>query len=156
MFSGIDLLETIIRNENIASDIYTIIGEKIEDEKIKEEILGLSKDEERHRKIYTAILEKFKKKENISISDENQSYIDIILRENLFSNKNLDRLELEKMISKYGIWEITERIERDAIFYILELQEFFPDLVTDEIKVILREERKHLAKVIGFKRNASR
>jgi len=46
---------------------------------------------------------------------------------------------------------LAEKLERDAILYVLELQELYPNLAPDEISIILKEERKHLRLVFTKK-----
>ena len=46
------------------------------------------------------------------------------------------------------ILDIAERAERDAILFVSELQKMYPDMATDEMGIILNEERKHLKMVL--------
>ncbi|HQP47022.1 MAG TPA: hypothetical protein PKV59_09485, partial [Flexilinea sp.] len=50
--------------------------------------------------------------------------------------------------SKEDIFDIAERIERDSVLFTQEMIDLFPDLDPADFKVVLQEEKKHLAMVL--------
>ena len=50
--------------------------------------------------------------------------------------------------SKEDIFDIAERIERDSVMFTQEMIDLFPDLDPADFKVVLQEEKKHLAMVL--------
>ncbi len=146
---GESILQTLALNEQKAAELYRIFADKSEGE-VKDLFLELLTDEQRHEKIYRALLDKHRKI-HTTIPEEEAQYIELMLRNNLFKKDRLTSDEADELLKKMTPLEIAEKIEVDGILYGSELQRLFPDFAADEISMILGEERKHLRKVFTIK-----
>lgn len=156
-WSGDKLLSTIILNERKANELYRYFAEESKDSKEETLFLELAQDEQRHESIYEEIRQKYNKVLNIAnLDDEYADYLDIMLINNIFSGDLTIDEEIRRLLKKHTFLEAAEKIETDAILYILELQKLYPELAINEIDTILREERKHLNKVFTLKIQAGR
>lgn len=151
IWDGKVLLETIIMNEEKSAQIYTYISDNLEAKEEKELFISLSADEDRHAKIYEALRRQFSKKSEVEISQEDADYIELVISNNIFSQDGDYREEVRRFLEKTDIFTLAEKMERDAIIYILELQDLYPNLAREELDTILKEERKHLRLVFTKK-----
>jgi rubrerythrin len=151
IWNGNVLLDTIIQNEEKSVELYQYIASTLKDEDQKELFLSLSNDEERHAKIYKAIKRKFSEKSEIEIAEEDRDYLELMILNNIFSNGKDHMAEIKKLLETMDPYDLAEKLERDAILYVLELQELYPNLAPEEISIILKEERKHLRLVFTKK-----
>lgn len=151
IWNGNVLLDTIIQNEEKSVELYQYIASTLKDEDQKELFISLSNDEERHAKIYNAIKKKFIENSEINIAEEDRAYLELMILNNIFSNGKDHMTEIKKLLETMDPYDLAEKLERDAILYVLELQELYPNLAPDEISIILKEERKHLRLVFTKK-----
>lgn len=151
IWNGNVLLDTIIQNEEKSVELYQYIASTLKDEDQKELFISLSNDEERHAKIYNAIKKKFIENSEINIAEEDRAYLELMILNNIFSNGKDHMAEIKKLLETMDPYDLAEKLERDAILYVLELQELYPNLAPDEISIILKEERKHLRLVFTKK-----
>lgn len=151
IWNGNVLLDTIIQNEEKSVELYQYIASTLKDEDQKELFISLSNDEERHAKIYNAIKRKFVENREIKIAEEDRAYLELLIVNNIFSNGKDHMAEIKKLLESMDPYDLAEKLERDAILYVLELQELYPNLAPDEISIILKEERKHLRLVFTKK-----
>ena len=151
IWNGNVLLDTIIQNEEKSVELYQYIASTLKDEDQKELFISLSNDEERHAKIYNAIKMKFSESSEIKIAEEDMDYLELMILNNIFSNGKDHMAEIKKLLEKMDPYDLAEKLERDAILYVLELQDLYPNLAPDEISIILKEERKHLRLVFTKK-----
>ena len=152
-WNGTNLLKTIAENEKSATNLYralaneTRIGEKFFEQ--------LANDEERHEKIYNALLSRFEKNIEIEIEIEEgeAEYVDLLIESNsLFDEELINKART--LFTKSQIFDIAEKAERDAVLFVTELQKLYPDMATEEIAIILNEEKKHLKKVLERKKES--
>jgi len=151
IWNGNVLLDTIIQNEEKSVELYQYIASTLKDEDQKELFISLSNDEERHAKIYNAIKRKFSESSEIKIAEEDMDYLELMILNNIFSNGKDHMAEIKKLLATMNPYDLAEKLERDAILYVLELQDLYPNLAPDEISIILKEERKHLRLVFTKK-----
>ena len=151
IWNGNVLLDTIIQNEEKSVELYQYIASTLKDEDQKELFLSLSNDEERHAKIYNAIKRKFSENSEIKIAEEDRDYLELMILNNIFSKGKDHMAEIKKLLETMDPYDLAEKLERDAILYVLELQELYPNLAPEEISIILKEERKHLRLVFTKK-----
>lgn len=150
-WNGSHLLKTIAENEAAATKLYRAIGKEA---RIGEQFFEqLAQDEERHEKIYNKLFEEFSKTMDIEIEKEDAEYVDLLVESNvLFDDELVEKAK--KIFTKSQIFDIAERAERDAILFVTELQRLYPDLAKEEMAIILKEEQKHLKKVLERKRES--
>ena len=80
--------------------------------------------------------------------EKDQNYVDLLLNRNVFADvpETSDLANFD--FSKASSLHLAEKIERDEIFYILELKDLFPEKVMQRLELILDQEREHLKSVI--------
>lgn len=150
-WNGTNLLKTIAENEKSATNLYraiaeeTRIGEKFFDD--------LANDEERHERIYNALLKRFEKNIEIEIEESDAEYVDMLVESNTLFDEELVE-KARKVFTKSQIFDIAEKAERDAVLFVTELQRLYPDMATEEISIILNEEKRHLKKVLERKKES--
>ncbi|HHZ01510.1 MAG TPA: hypothetical protein GX396_01040 [Tissierellia bacterium] len=151
-WNGRNLIKTIAENEKAATKLYRAIAAEA---RIGEQFFELlAKDEERHEKIYNALLEKFTKSNmDLELEESDAEYVDILIENNtLFDDELIEKAK--KIFTKSQIFDIAERAERDAVLFVTELQRLYPDLAKEEMEIILKEEKAHLKKVLERKRDS--
>ncbi|WMJ78874.1 MULTISPECIES: ferritin family protein [unclassified Sedimentibacter] len=150
-WNGTNLLKTIAENEKSAANLYRAIANEARiGEKFFEQ---LASDEERHEKIYNALLNKFQENIEIEIEQSDAEYVDMLIESNsLFDEELIENAR--KIYTKSQIFDIAEKAERDAVLFVSELQRLYPDMASDEVAIILNEERKHLKKVLERKKES--
>ncbi|HBD63175.1 MAG TPA: hypothetical protein DC038_01940 [Clostridiales bacterium] len=150
-WNGVNLLKTIAENEKSATRLYKAIDAEARiGEKFFEQ---LAEDEERHEKIYNALLAKFEKEVEIEIEQSEAEYLDLLIESNsLFDEELIEKAR--KVFTKSQIFDIAEKAERDAVLFVTELQKLYPDLAKEEMAIILNEEKKHLKKILERKRES--
>lgn len=147
-WDGTKLLKSISENESSAANLYRAIAGEI---RIGEQFFEkLAQDEERHKKIYDALLIKYSKNIELELEENDAEYMDLLIKNNvLFDEKLIDKAK--NVFTKSQIFDIAERAERDAVLFVTELQRLYPDLAKDEMSIILNEEKKHLKMILERK-----
>lgn len=150
-WNGKNLLKTIAENETSATKLYRAIASEA---RIGEQFFEmLAKDEERHEKIYNALLREFSEKMDLELEQADAEYIDLLVESNvLFDDELIENAK--KIFTKAQIFDIAERAERDAVLFVTELQRLYPDLAKEEMAIILKEEQAHLKKVLERKKES--
>lgn len=150
-WNGINLLKTIAENEKSATNLYRAIANEARiGEKFFEQ---LANDEERHEQIYNSLLKRFEKNTEVEIEESEAEYVDLLIESNSLFDEELIN-QAKNVFTKSQIFDIAEKAERDAVLFVTELQKLYPDMATEEISVILNEEKKHLKKVLERKRES--
>ena len=152
-WNGRQLLKTIAENEAATTKLYrAIAGEARIGEKFFE---LLAQDEERHEMIYKALLKKYEEAMDLDLEldEADAEYMDILVESNVVFTDELVE-QAQKMFTKAQVFEIAEKAERDAVLFVSELQRLYPDLAKDEMAIILKEEQKHLKKILQRKRES--
>lgn len=111
----------------------------------------LAKDEDRHFEIYTNLLKKHEGTRDLSVevTEEQEKYLKLLVDNNML--KDADKLlqKVAKITDKDEIFELAERAERDSVLFVEELITLFPGLQPADFKVVLKEEKDHLAQVLS-------
>lgn len=145
------LLDTIILNEEKSAALYRHIVKRLDRSADQAFFEELAADEDRHAKIYEAIRNKFRGTLLEDVEEGDEGYVHLLIRTNLFSRSQIGEEEMDSLLAKMDRYDLAEKMERDAIFYVLELQDLYPSIASEEIRLILKEERKHLQKVFAKK-----
>lgn len=150
-WNGRNLLKTIAENEAAATRLYKAIASEA---RIGEKFFEiLAQDEERHAKIYTALLDKYTEEMDIDIEQSDAEYVDLLIDSNvLFDDELIEKAK--KIFAKPQIFDLAERAERDAVLFVTELQRLYPDLAKEEMEIVLNEEKSHLKKVLERKKES--
>lgn len=141
-FDGAQMLSTFVKMEEEVSDYYSNLAERSEDKKSKELFERLAHEEEKHRKMYKRLLEVHGENMVREFSEEEIEYTKSLIEENI-SDKQLGD---KSMILREAL-DIAEKMERDGILFVYQMMEMYPDIAQKEMKLILKEEKKHLRTV---------
>lgn len=141
-FDGKQILSTFVKMEEEVSKYYVELAENAPDEKSKALFSRLSLEEEKHHKMYKALLEKHGGEMNREFSDEEVEYTEALIAENL-----LDKHSFDIEIKFKDSLELAENMERDGILFVYQMISMYPDIAQKEMKVIINEEKHHLLMV---------
>lgn len=150
-FDGIRLFKTLVLNENKVAEFYRTLASEMKEGKGKKLFERMASEEERHEKIYTALLNKLPDGGKVTLSQEDVDYIDILIKSNMFDDAEDSVSKVRGKYAKDDALTLAEKIERDGIIFVNELIRLYPNVAPDEIKVVLSEERKHLKSVLDAK-----
>ncbi len=150
-WNGRDLLKVIAENEAATTKLYRAIASEA---RIGEKFFELlAEDEERHEKIYNALLKKHSEAMDIELEESDAEYMDLLVESNVvFTDELVEKAK--KIYTKSQIFDIAERAERDAVLFVTELQRLYPDLAKEEMAIILKEEQAHLKQILKRKRES--
>ncbi len=148
-FSAEKLLQVLVRNEAKVAELYTNLAAQMEVGKGANLFQLLAEDEKRHEKIYAALLERLPDEGKAEVTEEDMAYLESLMENDMFADAEQSMEKIKGKFTKDEALEIAEKVERDGIMYIYEMQTLFPDLAPKEMKKILNEERKHLQAVLS-------
>ena len=148
-FSANKLLQVLVRNEAKVAELYTNLAEQMEVGKGANLFQLLAEDEKRHEKIYSELLNRLPDENTAEISEEEVAYLNTLMENDMFADAEKSLQHIKGKYSKDDALAIAEKVERDGIMYIYEMQTLFPDLAPKEMKKILNEERRHLQAVLN-------
>lgn len=141
-YDGKKLINTIIMTEEKVAELYRSLAEKVNDQTAKNVFLGLAKDEDKHKSMYTNILAKIPNDGRIELTEDEIEYTELIIDTSIFVNA-----EVKSRYLKSDALIVAEKIEKDSILFYTQMKKLFPDVAKEEIEIILKEEKKHLKKV---------
>ncbi len=138
-FDGGQILSTFVKMEQEVAKYYKDLAENASDERSKALLNRLSLEEENHEKIYQAILNKYGGAMEREFSNDEVVYVQSLIEQNVSAKHRFDK----KMKIKDAL-DLAEQMERDGILFVHQMMEMYPDIAQDEMKIILKEEKKHL------------
>ncbi len=150
-WDGEKLLKTIILNEQRVAEFYRNIAAKADKGELFFE--KLAQDEERHEQSYTALVKQMEGKTVLNLEQEEAEYMDLLLQFNITDSFDEILADSGKLLGRNQIYDLAERVERDAVFFVTELIRLYPDLAPEQMEIILREEKKHLAMILERQRD---
>ncbi|MDW7678373.1 MAG: ferritin family protein [Bacillota bacterium] len=148
-FSASKLLQVLVRNEAKVAELYTNLAGQMEVGKGANLFQLLAEDEKRHEKIYSELLNRLPENGTKEVTEEDLAYLESLMENDMFADADKSLEKIKGKYTKDEALEIAEKVERDGIMYIYEMQTLFPDLAPKEMKKILNEERRHLQAVLN-------
>lgn len=152
-WDGSRLLNTIILNEQKVAEFYRAIASNADPTGSALFFEKLAQDEERHESIYKALLEQMEGKTMLELEEDDAEYMDLLLRFNITDSFDEILKDSEKIKGRTQIYDLAERVERDAVFFVSELMRLYPDLAPEQMGIILKEEKKHLQMILQRQRD---
>ncbi|MBN2287008.1 MAG: ferritin family protein [Tissierellales bacterium] len=141
-FDGKQILSTFVKMEEGVAKYYAELAEVAPDEKSKALFLRLSLEEEKHQKMYAALLDKHAGEMDREFSEEEIEYTQSLIDENLTGKHSFDKnMKLKDSL------ELAEKMEKDGILFVHQMMSMYPDIAEKEMKIVLKEEKKHLQMV---------
>ena len=147
-WNGEKLLNTIIYNEKKLAEFYRQIASTADEGKGALFFEKLAQDEERHESIYTALLKQFEGRSVIELEEDDAAYMDLLLQFNLVDSFDEILKDSKRIWGRTQIYDLAERVERDAVYFVTELMRLYPDLAPEQMNTILKEEKKHLQMIL--------
>lgn len=141
-FDGAQILSTFVKMEENVSQYYSNLAEQAEDKKSKQLFERLALEEDKHQHMYRRLLEVHGENMVREFSDEEIEYTKSLIEENI-GEKQLD----DKSMILRDALEVAEKMEKDGILFVYQMMEMYPDIAQKEMKIILKEEKKHLRMV---------
>jgi rubrerythrin len=141
-FDGKQILSTFVKMEEEVAKYYAELAENAPDEKSKALFTRLSLEEEKHQKMYAALLDKHGGEMNREFSEEEVEYAKSLIEENITAKHVFDKdMKLKDSL------ELAERMEKDGILFVHQMISMYPDIAQKEMQVVLKEEKRHLQMV---------
>jgi len=145
-FDGERLLKALVQMEQEVSKYYTEMANSITDERSKSIFTRLSDEENRHEKMYNALLEKYNGNMKKEFSEDDIEYAKLLIDSNVMVKHEFDSKKPFK-----EVLEIAEKMEKDGIIFVENLKSMYPEVAAKEIDIVLKEEKKHLKLVLERK-----
>lgn len=144
-----DLLNVLIELEAKGNLFYDALSKKAGDEEVIKLFSALAEAEETHKVFYEGIKEKQNENKNTDyIDEEYKKYLDVLI------NNNFIVKAIPEEVSTIGeAIAIAETLEKETILFLNELINIMPSEI--ELMKILSEEKKHLEKVLLYKRSST-
>jgi hypothetical protein len=76
-------------------------------------------------------------------------YLKLLIENNWMKDADKMLAEAAKLKDKDEIYALAERAERDAVLFVEELIDLYPQLQPEEFQVVLHEEKNHLKQVLS-------
>lgn len=142
---GEAVLHLLAQNEQEVAKVYRHIAEDAKMGDIYFE--NMAKDEDNHHKAYMKLAEQAKADGGWVVDPDEYDFFRLRLERSLL-NKPEELLDKAKKIrDKMEMFELAERIERETVEIVRELQDIIPRFAPEELKIIEKEEKAHLKKV---------
>lgn len=136
-------IEMVKVTERNVAEMYVGLSTKVTDEKAKNLLLKLADDEKNHENMYAEILTKVPAGGELDLLEDEIEYIELLIETNLFFND-----KAKAIYGKMNALAVAEKIERDSILYYTQMIELFPDILHEQLQLILAQEKKHLKYVL--------
>ncbi|NLM05687.1 MAG: hypothetical protein GX219_02035 [Tissierellia bacterium] len=143
------LLERIATNEGKVAELYKSLAENT---KFGEKFfLNMAEDELRHEHMYRKLIENNAEALMVEIDDEYSEYLDLLIENDMFKDSDELLKKAKNLIDRSQVLDLCEKVERDAVMYVSEIINLLPNLAAKEMKVVLKEEKKHLQMILQKK-----
>lgn len=152
-WDGAELLNTIIFNEKKVAEFYRQIAANADPKTGSLFFEKLAQDEERHESIYIALLQQMEGRTMLDLEEDDAAYMDLLLEFNLAKDFDDILKDSKRILGRTQIYDLAERVERDAVFFVSELMRLYPDLAPEQMAIILKEEKKHLSMILERQRD---
>ncbi len=150
-FDGTDFFRMMAANEKAVGALYRQLAE---DANLGGKFFEkLASDEDRHFTIYTELLKKFAGSRDLTVevSEEQEQYLKLLIENNALKDADKLREKAAKATDKDEIYDMAERAERDSVLFVEELITLYPELQPEDFRIVLKEEKKHLAQVMSHR-----
>lgn len=89
----------------------------------------------------------------LQLEADEAEYMDLLLQFNITDSFDEILADSKRIWGRNQIYDLAERVERDAVYFVTELMRLYPDLAPEQMDIILREEKKHLAMILERQRD---
>lgn len=153
VFSGSEIMEMAVQIEKNGRDFYNKAAASSKNKDVKKIFEHLSGQEKRHIKIFEDMLSAVKKYEPAAAyTDEYFGYMKALAEEHVFTKEKKGNEIAKTVKDDAHAIELGIGFEKDSILFYHEVKSFVPESEHDMIENLLKEEQKHLRKLVSLKR----
>jgi len=147
-FNADDVFEMAEQMERNGATFYRDASERVQEEKQRAFLVGLSKMELEHERTFAAMREQLKGKETeptvFDPDGESEKYLRALVDTRVFFEKEIDASTIE------GILRAAIQAEKDTILFYLGMRDLVPaELGGQKLDRIIREEMSHVRTLSG-------
>jgi len=151
VFEISEMLKVAIKDEEIGEAFYNAIAGRTSDERLKERLLQIAKQEVYHAARFRNILTNVKdSKPREQYQGEYDGYMNALLTNRAFPDIASAIAKASKADDGECL-DIAKRLEKDTILFYEELIKFVPSAYAVQINEIMNEERNHLADLTSLR-----
>lgn len=142
---GKAILELLAKNEQEVAKVYRYLAEDAKFGDMFFEIMA--KDEDRHHDVYLNLAKQAEADGGWVVEKDDYDYFRLRLERSLLAKPEALVEKAKKIRDKMDVFELAERIERETVEIVRELQDIVPRFAPKELKLIEQQEKAHLKKV---------
>lgn len=139
------ILELLAKNEQEVAKVYRYLAEDAKFGDMFFEIMA--KDEDRHHDVYLNLAKQAEADGGWVVEKDDYDYFRLRLERSLLAKPEELVEKAKKIRDKMDVFELAERIERETVEIVRELQDIVPRFAPKELKLIEQQEKAHLKKV---------
>lgn len=154
IFAGSEIVEIGIQIEKNGKDFYDILSEKSKNNKAKEIFQYLAGEEEKHIKAFQKVLDSVAKYEPPeAYPGEYFAYMNALAGEYVFTQKNKGKQAAKNTKNDAEALTLGIGFEKDSIIFYEGMKTVVPEYELNLIDKMIKEEQKHLRKLIELKKS---
>ena len=142
---GKAILELLAKNEQEVAKVYRYLAEEANFGDLFFDIMAKEKD--RHHDVYLNLAKQAEADGGWVVEKEDYDYFRLRFERSLLSKPEELVEKAKKIRDKMDVFELAERIERETVEIVRELQDIVPRFAPKELKLIEQQEKAHLKKV---------
>ena len=153
IFSGSEIVEMAVQIEKNGRDLYNKVSASSNNKDVKKIFEHLSMQEERHIKIFEDMLSAVKKYEPAeAYTDEYFGYMKALADEHIFTKEKKGDEIAKTVKDDARAIELGIGFEKDSILFYHEMKSFVPESEHNITERLIKEEQRHLKKLVLLKR----
>lgn len=150
-FSGNDLVEVAVQMERNGLQFYSKAADSVKDDRAKELLFKLSRDEIQHLEFFQRLLSTVGQVDiHESYAGEYEKYLQAHVDEQIFTEVRMKQLMAQTTLSERDALQFGIDAEKDAILYYTEMLRFVPSAEHRTIQRIIDEEKTHFSQLTGL------
>jgi len=155
IFAGSEVVELGIQIERNGRDFYAILAKQAKEEKARGVFEYLAGEEEKHIRAFEKILGSTEKYEPQGLeSDSYFAYMNALAGEYVFTKKDEGKKAAIAIKSSKEALDKGIGFEKDSIIFYEGIKQVVPEYEVKTIEALIREEEKHLLRLIALKKDA--
>jgi len=153
IFAGSEIVELGIQIEKNGRDFYNILAGTTKSEKVKSVFQYLSKEEEKHIKIFQKLLSTTDRYEPPAVyADEYFAYMDALANEYIFTQKGKGELVAKRIKTDKEAVDSGIGFEKDSIIFYEGMKKVVPDYDHEIVDELISQEQSHLRQLSELKK----
>ncbi|WP_088227590.1 ferritin family protein [Desulfosporosinus sp. FKB] len=147
-FTGEEIIKLALEMEKSGKEFYEKALSYAQDLQVKEVLVYLAKEEEKHLKDFEKLGERLSKEfmPNESYAGEYGDYLKSIVNNHIFNLNNVEDL-VKGIKTDLDILHFAQSFEKDSIMIFQEFENFVNNAGKDTVKDLVNEEKEHIKKI---------